>query len=75
MICPFCTEEMKKGVIIGDGRQKVRWVSEDDNIGLLEKAFTEKGLIDARYSLSQFKIESYFCEHCKKIVIDTDVKS
>ena len=74
MICPFCNEEMKKGLITGDGRQKVRWVSDDESIGVLEKAFTEKGTIDAKYTMTTFSIDSYFCKHCKKMIFDTDVK-
>lgn len=74
MKCPFCSKEMIKGVITGDGRTKVRWHAEGEEIGLIEAAFTEKGVINAKYSLAQFRIDSFCCDSCNKMIFETNVK-
>lgn len=74
MNCPFCNKEMIKGVMTGDGRRKVRWHAEGEKISLTESAFTEKGLIDANYTLTKFNIDSFYCENCRKMIFETDVK-
>jgi len=30
---------------------------------------------DARYSLTKFEIESYYCEKCKKMIFDTEIRN
>ncbi len=74
MKCPYCNDEMKKGTITGDGRAKVKWVPEGDKIGAGD-LFTEKGVLSApTYSMSKFKMSSFYCERCKKMMFDTEVK-
>lgn len=74
MNCPFCNKEMIKGVISGDGRARVRWHADGEKTGLIESTFTEKGFIDANYTLTKFSIDSFYCKGCKKMIFDTDVK-
>ena len=48
MNCPFCEKEMKIGTLSGDGRTKVRWDADGEEIGLFDKMFI--GLVDAEYT-------------------------
>jgi len=72
MECPFCGKEMVKGVLSGDGRSRVRWEAKGEETGFLEKVLG-KGMIDVEYSLSKFKIHSFYCPGCKKMIFDTDI--
>ena len=74
MECPYCKEEMINGELVGDGRMRVRFHKEGEKINLTDKAFSEKGCINAKYSLTQFKISACYCDKCKKLIIDTDIK-
>lgn len=73
MNCPFCNKEMIKGVITGDGRAKVRWYA-DGEIDPIESTFTEKGCIDANYTLTKFSMDGFYCKECKKMIFNTDIK-
>jgi len=75
MKCPYCGEEMRNGMLIGDGRAKVRWQSSDNKIDMFDKMVTEKGCIDAKYSLTKFEIMSDYCDKCSKIIIETKVRN
>ena len=72
MKCPFCEGEMKKGVMSGDGRSKVFWEPENEKLGLMDK-IVGKGIIDADYSLTKFKIQSDYCQTCKKMIFTTNI--
>ena len=72
MRCPFCGKEMRKGVLSGDGRSKVFWEHENEKLGVMDKLFG-KGMIDAEYSLSKFKIQADYCDDCKKMIFSTDI--
>lgn len=72
MLCPYCDTEMKKGVLTGDGRSKVRWHENGEKIGMVDK-ISGVGMIDAKYTLTTFEIESYYCENCHKMIFDTDI--
>ena len=74
MNCPYCENEMTKGALIGDGRMKVRWQNDGEKLNVSDKVFTEKGCIDARYSLAQFQITGHCCDKCEKIIINTKPK-
>jgi hypothetical protein len=73
MKCPYCEKEMKNGILFGDGRAKVRWQPKEEKIGLLDKMVTEKGCVDAQYTLARFEIICDYCDSCNKIIIDTKV--
>ena len=73
MNCPFCEKEMKKGVLSGDGRGKVRWNEGDERPSLIDR-LSEKGCVTtAKYTISNFTIESFYCDSCKKMIIETDL--
>ncbi len=72
MKCPFCGEKMLEGFISGDGRSKVYWEADGEKINFLEKALG-RGMIDAKYSLSKFKIHSFYCPFCSKMIFDTKI--
>ena len=71
MNCPFCEKEMTKGTLSGDGRTKVRWDADGEKIGLFDKMFI--GLVDAEYTFTKFRIKSFYCENCKKMIFDTNL--
>ena len=74
MKCPYCGNEMMNGALIGDGRTKVRWHNEGEKICNLEKITSEKGMIEAKYTLTTVTIKGYYCDKCEKIIIDSKVK-
>ncbi|MCL2518028.1 MAG: PF20097 family protein [Oscillospiraceae bacterium] len=65
---------MKKGMITGDRRGKVRWENDGEKLNPIEKIFTEKGCIEAYYGFDKFYIAGYYCDNCKKIIIDAKLK-
>lgn len=70
MECPFCGKEMRKGILSGDVRSKIFWNPENEKLSMLDK-MAGKGMIDAEYSLTKFKILSDYCDTCKKMVFST----
>ena len=73
MECPYCKQEMKKGYLKGDGRQKVRWQEEGKKTSLADK-FAGAGLPEAvKYSLGYFQLSGEYCKNCKKLIIDTGI--
>ncbi len=57
MICPFCGKEMKKGILSGDGRSKVRWKSGDKKTDIWD-ALSDSGSVTAvKYTLTAFTVE------------------
>ena len=73
-ICPYCQKEMQEGMIIGDGRNKVRWEAANKKMGIIEKMITDKGCLEANYTLAHFQIEANYCAACGKIIIDNHIK-
>lgn len=73
MECPYCKQEMKKGCLKGDGRQKVRWQGEGKKNSFGDK-FAGAGLPEAaKYSLGAFQLPGEYCKPCKKLIIDTEI--
>lgn len=73
MKCPYCSNEMKKGIISGDGRSNVYFNAGDKPPKIIDK-ISGAGLVTAvKYHLVTFTLEAYFCGNCKKVIIDTDV--
>lgn len=72
MNCPFCGKEMVKGVLVGDGRSKVRWEAANQKSSVMDR-IVGVGVIDASYSLAKFKIESDYCYECKKMIFSTNI--
>lgn len=70
MICPFCNEEMEKGVIQSKGR--LAW-SRDEALLPLSRLFQEDliELTDPQEFFSLYPAtDAYCCKHCKKVIID-----
>ena len=64
MKCPYCEEKLKEGVIYGD-RYKLKWISEDDDRGILLQTIT-KGI-----KLSDLgKVKALYCEKDKVVIIN-----
>lgn len=74
MKCPFCEKEMKKGVISGDGRSRIFWEPQNEKLSVMDK-IVGKGMIDAEYSLSKFKIHAEYCDACKKMIFSTNISN
>lgn len=72
MKCPYCGEEMQHGTITGDGRSKVCWEADGEKIGFFDK-LVGVGLIDAKYTLTQFHIVADHCLQCHKIIFDAEI--
>jgi len=73
MTCPFCGNEMEKGILSGDGRSPVTWRKGDRKTGVMEQIAGVGTVTAARRTLASFTIESYFCRGCQKMIFDTDV--
>ncbi len=71
MQCPYCGEEMKRGYIHGD-RYSLKWVPEENDKGQLLQWFS-KGIKLTNGFLNN-SVESFYCENCKKIIIDVGNK-
>ena len=67
MKCPYCSREMKKGVVRGDGRTPVKFMAEGENPGLF---YTGQRLTNVRYDLTQFEIQANYCGNCGKRILD-----
>lgn len=65
MTCPYCAQEMQRGIIIGNGRRGVTWRSEKMWEG-------PERIRVATFNLFTFKVETFYC---KKMIIDTANKS
>lgn len=74
MICPYCNNEMTKGIMSGDGRCKVRWKA-GDKAASIGDALTDTGNVQAvKYpALTGFRLEAYFCKPCGKMIFDTTI--
>ena len=53
---------------------KVFWEPENEKLDMLDKLIG-KGMIDAKYSLSKFRIEADYCENCKKMIFSTNISN
>ncbi len=73
MKCPYCEKEMKKGILSGDGRTKVRWKEGNKKADIWDTLSFKCNLSAIRYSLCSFTAEAWFCHDCNKMIIETDV--
>lgn len=67
-ICPYCNKEMEPGYIHGD-RYTLKWIPKEKDKGALLQWFS-KG-IKLTKPLTNSSIESFYCDKCNKIIIDT----
>ncbi len=75
MICPYCNKEMKKGKLHGEGRGRMYYTEEGKKVKFIDRICgvnTVKAAVNGPWG--HFEIETYFCEGCKKMIIDTDIE-
>lgn len=73
MRCPYCGEEMEKGLIHGGARGRIYWKKGTERATIGE-ILGGVGLLKAtKIGLAYFTLEAHFCRKCKKMIIDTDV--
>ena len=68
MNCPYCDKEMQKGVIVANAKWSVVWKAEDEH-GIVNDEGKVK-LSKAPW-LGPCEIEAFYCDDCKKMIIDT----
>ncbi len=74
MYCPFCGNEMERGILSGDGRSPVVWKEGYKKAGFMEQITGTGAVTAVRKTLTSFMIETYFCRPCGKMIFDTDVR-
>lgn len=67
MECPYCHQEMEKGIIYGE-RFALKWIEESRDKGTIISAF-QKG-IKLTDPWGSNGIETYYCRDCEKMLID-----
>lgn len=75
MKCPYCNQEMQKGILSGDGRSGVYWKTGDQKANFMDKLGGAGKIEAAKYTLTSFTIEANYCAACKKIIFETDISS
>lgn len=73
MICPYCNQEMQKGIISGYRRGDICWKAGDKCTAFWERVSDDGRITAAKLGLGVFKITAYYCEQCKKMIFDTDI--
>ena len=73
MKCPYCGSEMQEGRLTGDGRSRVHWVPDGEKLTVADR-LTGRGLVDAKYHLSEFVIRAQYCAGCEKMIFDTKIQ-
>lgn len=73
MKCPYCNQEMQKGIISGDGRSGVYWKPGDKKAGFMERLSGAGKIEAAKYTLASFTIEAEYCTTCKKVIFETEI--
>ena len=64
MICPYCQAEMQKGELEGDGRRGITWWPSE--------APSWDRVIVTKSRLTQSEAEAFYCESCRKIILNTE---
>ncbi len=73
MECPYCNQEMQRGIISGDGRSRVYWKAGRKKSGFIDKLCGRGKIKAANYPLATFTIEADYCAACKKMIFETDI--
>ncbi len=74
MECPYCGREMQQGILSGDGRSNVTWKAGDKKTSWFDSLMGMGKLTAVKQTLTSFSMETYFCDHCKKMIFDTDIQ-
>ena len=70
MKCPFCKEEMLIGSISQD-RYALKWVPSDKDRGLLNFTSLVRGIKLTSIN-DGMTVKVFYCEKCRKFIIDQD---
>lgn len=70
IMCPICNLTMKKGGIYQD-RYPLKWIPEEKDKGSVFSPLT-KGI--KLTSLDKSYCTGFYCENCKKIIINVEIK-
>ena len=70
MICPYCNQEMKEGIIEADGRKSVIWVEKNKKRGLISKIMKKDCIVLDKASVINCEVTSHYCNNCEKIIIN-----
>ena len=70
MKCPYCSKEMRLGQICADNL--LSWTPDGESAsGVTRWSKSPNSIVLAKYYvLAQASVAAYYCEECKKIVID-----
>ena len=70
MNCPYCSKEMRLGQICADNL--LSWTPDGESAsGATRWSKSPNSIVLAKYYLfAQALVDAYYCEECKKIVID-----
>ena len=71
MLCPYCHEAMKQGYICGD-RYALKWI-DGSKYKFLYSHF-QKGLKLTKGLMGVNDLETFYCEDCKKMIINVPDK-
>ena len=68
MLCPYCSQQMHEGKILGD-RYQLKWMPNDKKMfmGIWATSSIKLGKTGL---LSRPSVDASFCGNCKKMVID-----
>lgn len=74
MKCPYCDREMKLGTI--NASNLLSWTPDGESAsGITRWAKSPNAVVLAKwYGLIDASIEAFYCEECKKIIIDVPEK-
>lgn len=71
MECPYCHQQMEKGVIYGH-KVALKWIEESRDKGPLLSHFQRGIKLTDAWSLNE--LETYYCRNCQKMIMDVDIK-
>ena len=74
MLCPWCGQEMQAGTLAGSDRACLSW-----RPGGVKRRFMDalggRGVVkNAHRGLWRFTLSGHYCDHCKKMILDTDIR-
>lgn len=74
MKCPYCDQEMRPGVLNGDGRSAVRWKEGSKKTPFWDRLAGIGKVKGVKYKLVSFNMDAWYCKGCRKIIMDAEVE-
>ncbi|SDB24814.1 hypothetical protein SAMN02910298_01242 [Pseudobutyrivibrio sp. YE44] len=72
MICPYCENEMRKGAL--SSCKPINWKEETGFAAWVSGAFgLDEHLLTSDERMFSSYVPAFFCDECKKVIIDTDI--